>query len=70
MRVQSLGWEHPVEEEMATHSSVRAWRIPMDGGARLATVHRVTNNQTQLNQLSTCSFVYFNLESYSRHSFE
>ena len=29
--VQSLGREAPLEEEMATHSSVLAWRIPMDG---------------------------------------
>ena len=28
--VQSLGWEDPVEEAMATHSSILAWRIPMD----------------------------------------
>ena len=28
MQVQSLGWEDPLEEEMATHSSVFAWRIP------------------------------------------
>ena len=28
MRVQSLGWEDPLEEEMATHSSILAWRIP------------------------------------------
>ena len=26
--VQSLGWEDPLEEEMATHSSNLAWRIP------------------------------------------
>ena len=26
--VQSLGWEDPLEKEMATHSSVLAWRIP------------------------------------------
>ena len=26
--VQSLGWEDPLEEEMATHSSSLAWRIP------------------------------------------
>ena len=25
---QSLGWEDPLEEEMATHSSILAWRIP------------------------------------------
>ena len=28
MRVQSLGQEDPLEEEMATHSSILAWRIP------------------------------------------
>ena len=28
MRVQSLGQEDPLEEEMATHSSVLAWKIP------------------------------------------
>ena len=26
MRVQSLGWEDPLEEEMTTHSSILAWR--------------------------------------------
>ena len=28
MRVQSLGWEDPLEEGMATHSGILAWRIP------------------------------------------
>ena len=27
MRVQSLVWEHPLEEEMATHSSILVWKI-------------------------------------------
>ena len=27
IQVQSLGWEDPLEEEMATHSSILAWRI-------------------------------------------
>ena len=27
-RVQSLGWEHPLEKEMAAHSSTLAWKIP------------------------------------------
>ena len=31
--VQSLGWEDPLEEGMATHSSILAWRIHMDRGA-------------------------------------
>ena len=28
MRVQSLGWENPLEEETAAYSSILAWRIP------------------------------------------
>ena len=34
-----LGWEDPLEEGMATHSSNLAWRIPMDRGAQQATVY-------------------------------
>ena len=30
--VRSLGWEDPLEEGMVTHSSILAWRIPMDRG--------------------------------------
>ena len=37
--VQSLGWEEPLEEGTATHSSVLPWKIPMDRGAWQATVH-------------------------------
>ena len=37
--VQSLGWEDPLEEDMAAHSSILAWRIPMTRGAWWATVH-------------------------------
>ena len=47
--VQSLGWEYPLEEGMATHSSIFAWRIPMDRGAWQATVHGVTKSQTRLS---------------------
>ena len=39
--VQSLGWEDPLEEGLATHSSILAWRIPMDRGACWAKVHGV-----------------------------
>jgi len=28
MRVQSMGWKDPLEKEVATHSSILAWRIP------------------------------------------
>ena len=47
--VQSLGWEDPLEEGMATHSSTLAWRIPMDRGAWWAAVHGVPESWTQLN---------------------
>ena len=30
-RVRSLGWEDPLEKEMAAHSSILAWRIPGTG---------------------------------------
>ena len=39
--VQSLGWEDPLEEDMATHSSILAWRIPMVRGVWWATVYRL-----------------------------
>ena len=42
----SLGWEEPLEEGTATHSSILAWRIPIDRGAWQATVHGVTKSQT------------------------
>ena len=42
--VQSLGQEDPLEEGMATHSSILAWRIPMDRGAWKATVHRIAKS--------------------------
>ena len=47
--VQSLGWEDPLGEGMATPSNVLAWRIPMDRGAWWAKVHGVTKSQTQLS---------------------
>ena len=37
--VWSLGWEDSLEEGMATHSSIIAYRIPMNRGAWWATVH-------------------------------
>ena len=46
--VQSLGWEDSLEEGMATHTSILAWKIPMDRGAWWATVHGVAKSQTQL----------------------
>ena len=47
--IQSLGWEDPLEEGMATHSSILAWRIPMDRGALGTTVSGVTKSQIGLS---------------------
>ena len=52
MWVQSLGWEDPLEEGMATHSSILAWRVPMDRGAWRATVYGVAELD-MTEQLST-----------------
>ena len=47
--VQPLGWENPLQEGMATHSSILAWRIPMDRGAWQAIVHGVAKTQSWLS---------------------
>ena len=39
-----VGWADPLEEGMATHSSILAWRNPMDRGAWQATIHEVTKS--------------------------
>ena len=50
-RVQSLGREDPLEEEMATHSSLLAWEIPWTESL-VGHSHGVTKSQTRLKQLS------------------
>ena len=50
-QVQSLGQENPLEKRMATHSSIRAWRIPWTeepGG--LQSMHGVAKSQAQLTE--------------------
>ena len=47
--VQSLGWEDPLEEGIATHSSILAWRIPMDREAWQATFYGVTKSPIWLS---------------------
>ena len=44
--VQSMGWEDPLKEGMATHSSILDWRIPMDRGAWRVIVNRFAKSQT------------------------
>ena len=52
-QVRSLGWEDPLEKEMATHSSILAWRIPWTeepgrlqsrGHKELGTTERLTHD--------------------------
>ena len=53
MGLRSFVQEDPLEEGMAMHSNIHAWRIPMDRGDWWATVHSVTKSWTQLKRLST-----------------
>ena len=50
----------PLEEGMATHSSILAWRIFMDRGACRVTVHKITNNWTRLKRLRTRTLMTLN----------
>ena len=52
LHVRSLGWEAPLEEEMAAHSSLLAWRIPWTEEPRGLTVHGVAESQTRPKQLN------------------
>ena len=64
-QVQSLGGEDPLEEEMATHSSICAWRIPWTeepGGLQSTGLQRVEHDQDPEQALSkqvscVCVFV-------------
>ena len=56
--VPSLGWEDPLEEGMATHSSILAWRIPIDRGAQWATVSPWGHKESDMTEwLSTAQKV-------------
>ena len=57
--VQPLGWEDPLEEDMATHSIILAWRIPMDRGAWQTTVHGIAKSQTWL-----CDYVHVHVHAW------
>ena len=48
-QIESLEWEDSLEEEMAAHSRILAWKNSMDRGAWQATVHGIAKSQTQLN---------------------
>ena len=48
-RIQSLGWEDPLEKEMATHSSILAWQIPWTEEAGGLLCMGSQNSQKSLN---------------------
>ena len=54
--VQSLGGQDPLEKGMATHSSILAWRNPMNRGARWATVYGIAKIR---KRLVTITFTFF-----------
>ena len=66
-QVQSLGREDPLEEEMAIHSSILAWKNPMDRGVWGATVHgpdvpyvltkRQTSSETNIQSAFCCILI-------------
>ena len=53
-RVQSLGWEDPLEKKMATHPSILAWEIPWTGEPG-GTVQEVAQSLTRLRDWTTTS---------------
>ena len=52
--VQSLGWEDPLEEKMATYSSILAWENRMDRGAWWTTVHGVAKELDTIEHSHAC----------------
>ena len=54
-QVPSLGQEDSLEKEMATHSSILAWKIPWQG-TQQATVHGVAKSWTQLSDFTFFGF--------------
>ena len=79
--VQSLGWEDPLEKEMATHSNILAWKIPwteepgrllpVNGVAESDTTERLHFTSLQTMMLFKCCTQYIsNLENNSGHRTE
>ena len=50
MWVRSLGWEDPLEEEIATHYSILGWKIPWREREASQAIYGVAKSQTQLNR--------------------
>ena len=71
-RVRSLGWEDPLEKEMATHSSIHAWKIPWTeepGGMSTWTVaHQAPQSMGSQSwtRLSDFTFTFIRLNSFPK----
>ena len=63
--VQSLGWEDPLEESMATHSSILDWRISMDRGTWWTAVRGVTKSRTRLSDQAQTKKMISHSDGYS-----
>ena len=56
--VQPLGWKDPLQEGLATHASILAWRTPLDRGGWQATVHGVTKSQICYTEHRFCFMLF------------
>ena len=71
--VQSLGWEDPLEEGMAIHSSILAWRIPRTeepGGLQSMGSIAESDTTEQLTQHKLFSHIFKRYSKYWEHSRE
>ena len=57
--VRTIGLEYPLEEGTSTHSSIFAWKIPMDRVACQAAILGIAKSQTTTERLSTAHKVAF-----------
>ena len=61
-RVQSLGWEDPLEKRMAAHASILAWRIPWtEEPGRLQSMGSDTTEQLTHMVIALNDFSFFNI---------
>ena len=65
--VQSLGWEDPLEECLATHSSILAWKTATDRRAWQATVHGVT--ESDMTEWLSTAHIYLHVVSFHWYIF-
>ena len=67
--VQSLGWKDPLEEGMAAHSSILAWRIPIYRGTWQVMVHEVTeSNMTEWRSTAHSTWTELPFELWDVHA--